>query len=433
MRRFARALVLAVTAWMAPAVGCSLFVSTSDLTGGDARAGDASSAQDGRADGGVFTYHDVTSSQFWSSFDLGTIGAGAESFTGATSDGRYLYFPPFQSGQATTVFTGNLLRLDMQGTFTDSSAWTTFDLSTVNAQCVGFDGAVFDGRWLYLAPSRYNPENYSGTSTRYDTQAPFASASSYSTIDLQPLASSANGFSGGGFDGRYVYLGTQYGVAARYDTSQPYGSLTSWVTLDPRTLSGSSTNAFESAMYDGQRYLYFLPNPNDGTDDAVRYDTSGPLTAGSSWEKFSISSVHDIDSRGVIFDGRYVYYSPCVDSTNAYSGVVVRYDTQGAFGDASSWIGYDLSAVDATAQGFSGGVFDGRYAYFIPASNDTLVRYDTLAPFASASSWTVVSTSKLPGTGQNFGGAYFDGKYVYLFPGSVYSSIALRFDARAPQ
>ena len=61
------------------------------------------------------------------------------------------------------------------------------------------------------------------------------------------------------------------------------------------------------------------------------------------------------------------------------------------FDDPASWSTYDPGAngVGTAAEGFRGGVFDGRYIYFVPAlgGEPEILRYDTAAPFAAASSW----------------------------------------------
>ena len=48
-------------------------------------------------------------------------------------------------------------------------------------------------------------------------------------------------------------------------------------------------------------------------------------------------------------------------NNGAYFGKVVRYDTQAAYGTASSWSTFDVASVDPKAKGFNGAQYDGRY------------------------------------------------------------------------
>ena len=71
-------------------------------------------------------------------------GAG---YSGAVYDGRYVYYAP--SNWSTS---GVVLRFDSQATFTDPRSWTAFDVATVNPRAYGYKGAVFDGKDVYFIP-----------------------------------------------------------------------------------------------------------------------------------------------------------------------------------------------------------------------------------------------------------------------------------------
>jgi hypothetical protein len=92
---------------------------------------------------------------------------------------------------------------------------------------------------------------------------------------------------------------------------------------------------------------------------------------------------------GGAFDGRYVYLVPetntgTTSATGAQfvgNGLVVRYDTTQPFGAASSWSTFDLKANFAsTVSGFFGAVFDGRYLYLVPEGNTIAARFDARTP-----------------------------------------------------
>src|SRR5690348_18423219 len=87
-------------------------------------------------------YGDITDPNAWSSFDVTSVDPNANGFYGVTFDGRYMYMAP-EDGD-TDLPHGQAVRFDTQGAFTSSSAWTTFDLTSVSASARGFGGAAFD-------------------------------------------------------------------------------------------------------------------------------------------------------------------------------------------------------------------------------------------------------------------------------------------------
>ena len=118
-----------------------------------------------------------------------------------------------------------------QAAFGLPGSWTTFDVSTVNAGAKGFFSAAFDGRYVYLVP--YNNGAYHGIVTRYDTQAAFGTSGSWTTFDVSTVNAGAKGFNGAAFDGRYVYLvpnynGADHGIVTRFDAKSPPSLPSGW-------------------------------------------------------------------------------------------------------------------------------------------------------------------------------------------------------------
>ena len=94
-----------------------------------------------------------------------------------------------------------------------------FDTTTINANSKGFMGGVFDGRYIYLVPN--DNGTTSGQVTRYDTTAPFDYSSSYSIYDTTGVSADSKGFNGAMYDGKYVYLAPNSGcVFTRINASQ---------------------------------------------------------------------------------------------------------------------------------------------------------------------------------------------------------------------
>ncbi len=86
----------------------------------------------------------------------------------------------------------------------DTSKWTPFDTALLSdAGGGGFWGTAFDGRYVYFVPLENGPNMLSNV-TRYDTQANFASMTSWSTFDRTAVNAGAKGFAGAALDGRYL-------------------------------------------------------------------------------------------------------------------------------------------------------------------------------------------------------------------------------------
>jgi hypothetical protein len=327
---------------------------------------------------------------------------------------------------------------------TDPSFWSTFDLSSIPgvSSALEFAGATFDGRYIYLVPQ---PTMGDCVALRYDTQASFSLSASWSTFDVTTgVDSSAKDFFGAAFDGRYVYfIPIVPTTIVRYDTLASFGDAPSWSSFDLAAVT-TNTSGFAGAVFD-DRYLYLAPNIGGVF---LRYDTKAAFAAAASWSTFTESS--GVGARGAIFDGSYVYFVP-FDDGFAYDGLVSRFDTkaQGAFDASGSWSIFDTTTASATAAGFFGGAFDGRYLYLVPFSNTRVAdggatqvyanglvtRYDTLAGFALPSSWSTFDTTTVNPELAGFQGAGFDGRYVYFVPyadATGYSGLVTRYDSTAP-
>lgn len=353
------------------------------------------------------------------------------------------------------------------GTNKTMSANTTvcFDLTSVDARCTGMSGGVFDGRYIYFVP-------FMDTSiiTRYDTTLPFDSVSSYTTISN---IGSDEAFSGGVFDGQYVYFVVAQGLSpstlsfVRYNTKRIFQS--SSLEIFNAYALALSVFGYAGAVFDG-RYIYFVPvelNP-----PILRYDTTLSFTVSSSYTTFALSDLSaEGEYRGGVYDGRYVYFTQLVEggtafsngtvicydttlsftSTNSYtafnpgpsghasgvfdgryiyflpnastaSATVARYDTTLQCNDINSYTGFCLNQIYPFSRRFLGGVFDGRYIYFVPDTNTfgsadgVVVRFDTTLPFNISSSYTTLNTASINGNSVGFQGGVYDGRYVYLIP-----------------
>lgn len=404
-----------------------------------ADAGDGGGGEDAGLEASVLPggYHELTDARLWSTVDLSkTVDPSLKGYVGAAFDGRYLYLSPWAYGGAAH---GNVARFDTTLPFEDEASWTSFDVSSVDPRAKGFAGAaVFDKKLLYLVPFQNPVGTPSGLVARFDTNQAFGAASAWSFIALTANATTPNtgGHGGAVLSKSHVWLPSRTTARsiALHDVRQPALDA-GWEAYDTQTKldagAGKATGYYGGA-FAGDK-LYFAPF-DDGAGPhgiAIRHGIGGLEL---NWSAFDLTTLSLAwrGFAGIVFDGkRYLYYVPYENARGVRHGNVVRFDTLGGFADPASWRGVDVSAFDARLKGFIGGVFDGRFVYLVPFDDTAgvvVTRYDTLGDFAAASSWTTFDARTLPGGAQRFNGGAFDGKYVYFVPYA--DGPVVRFDAR---
>jgi hypothetical protein len=428
---------LSPASWASLAVLLGGCASLSGLSGGGGGSADSAAHADtgeksdaGASctpeDGGV---NDLRSKGCWSTFTLPATIDPNPSYLGAAFDGQFVYF-------ASTVGNG-VLRFDSSKGFTSDEAWSRFASDGLPGVAAGenLQGLVFDGRYLYGVPDGLSFSNgdLPPGFVRYDTTLPFLSSSSWDVFGGAPSSTLGGIYSGGTFDGRYVYFAPyetadadDLGVVMRYDTTGGFADGSSWTSFDTATLPTTASDFF-GAVFDG-RYVYLIPSPGSVV---ARYDTMASFAAAASWEVLDVSvldSNQDGYSTGM-FDGRFVYLIPAVGGSDT-----LRYDTQAPFTATSSWVGYPLNPDTSS---YASGAFDGHGLYFFPGpatSAGPIFRCDeqaTASAFRGGTAWTTED----PGTVHlgPVGSSVFDGRYVYVSPqdgfGGVGDGIFGRFEA----
>lgn len=362
----------------------------------------------------------------WSKYDVGAqFPKQAKGFASSVFDGRFLYFVPRSTPDASYA---SVARYDTQADFATPSSWTVFDLTKISAAAKGYYGGAFDGRYIYLVPVN-NGVAFSGTVVRYDIQAPFDMTSSWTAFDITSVNPNAAGYVSATFDGRYVYF-TPYsnqnglhGDVARYDTQASFTASESWTTFNTAKLKAQAVG-FRGSTFDG-RYVYFAPNgatDHDTHGNVVRYDTRAAdgFTAAASWSVFNVAGPYPnaVGFYGATFDGRYVYLVQydTGDPAVGPGGVIARYDTQADFQKPSSWSAFDAHSIYANARGFSSAVFDGRNVYLVPNAFTAAFQYNTESPLNASTSYSAFDLTAIAGHQIQFRGAGFDGQYLYFVP-----------------
>jgi N-acetylneuraminic acid mutarotase len=357
-------------------------------------------------------------------------GFDPDGYSGGVFDGRYIYFVPLNDG--TTGPSSLVLRHDTaSGSFKSMKSWAVFDPGANGVGTEGYNGGAFDGRYVYFAPGS-NAAGAHGEVLRFDTHAAFDATASWTTFDAgaHGVGADPDGYSAAVFDGHYLYFvpsdnGTEaHGEVLRYDTQADFQTAASWTAFDPGAHGvGTDPDGYLMGLFDG-RFIYFGPN-NNGTErhgEFLRYDTKASFVETMSWTAFDPGAAGlgtDIDSyHGLAFDGRYLYATPWYNNVT-YHTQFLRYDTRTAFDSLGSWTVFDPEAAGVgTGAGFHGAAFDGRYVYALPNTHGEVYRYDTRKPYTSTTAWSVFN---VPGSGigvnpTDFSGAVFDGRYIYCVP-----------------
>ncbi len=162
-----------------------------------------------------------------------------------------------------------LVRYDTRSAFTSAESYAVVDVTAISKRAGGYGAAAFDGQYLYLASNgrfvdaRRARQEKSGVVARYDPRRPLDDPAAWAFFDLAGLNPVAVGFLGAAFDGRHLYLATygsqstQTAVIVRYDTRAPFGEPGSWTVWDrtsDRQLRGPRGIVFLAG------HLYTVPN-----------------------------------------------------------------------------------------------------------------------------------------------------------------------------
>jgi hypothetical protein len=238
----------------------------------------------------------------WQAIDLKRLFAPEVPYTTGFAtglfDGRYVYYVPYFNSSG---YHGKAVRYDTHAAFDRPSSWQSIDVSAIFEDVIGtkgYCGATFDGRYVYFAP--YNDgaipvDVYHGKMLRFDTQGDFLDKARWESVDVEQAFKSAGtlrvkGYQGATFDGRYVYYAPWYdgaefhGRVLRFDTQRPFRDASAWTLVDitegvPSSAAAGELRGFDGALFDGKRYVYMNarcwgPVPGK-VGKVVRYDTTG--------------------------------------------------------------------------------------------------------------------------------------------------------------
>ena len=211
----------------------------------------------------------------YQAYDAGnTGGLCTKGYYGGHFDGRYVTFIPRDDGR---VHHSRFLRYDTRGEFKSDDSWSAFDAGLAHS----FQGGATDGRYLYCCPGHTMPADSpfcdsvsSSVIMRYDTAGRFDDPGSYRTFDARLLGENVVCYDGAAFDGRYLFFAPlETAVVLRYDTEAPFTAADSWSTFDAGRAVGMGHLYFVpfgcanvGAVFDDAAatsisilYVYFIP------------------------------------------------------------------------------------------------------------------------------------------------------------------------------
>ncbi len=336
------------------------------------------------------THADFKDPASYAAYDAGrTDGLNTQGYYGAACDGRYVYFVPRQDSVS---YHSRVLRYDTHGDFKAASSWEAYDVGERQSH----QGAAFDGRYLYFSPGFHGDprreDQFSTRMIRFDTQAGFKDPASWRVFDASAATGQALGcFDGAAFDGRYIYFAPlNAGRALRHDTRGDFGDPASWQSFE------AGLQMCVGIVFDGT-YLYYVPYAHSTVVRFDTRGGFTDLANWSRYEAAGTDGLNTGGFDGGFFDGRFVYFVPFVSPLGearpagrrpyTFHTNLLRYDTADAFDDPRSWSAHAAEHTDGLKTvGYNAGAFDGRYFYLAPWQDGTppepmhgrILRYDTL-------------------------------------------------------
>ena len=326
------------------------------------------------------THGDFKDPKSYSAYDAGfTDGINTKGFYGAIFDGRYVVFIPRENEEG---YHSHFLQFDATGDFKDPKSWSAFDAGQAHSQ----QSAAFDGRYIYCCPgfsgSTEKEDSPSGEVIRVDTLMGPKDPAAYTSFDvskLSPLAPAC--FDGANFDGRYIYFAAHNATrqaTVRYDTTGDFHDEKNWQVFDGSKID---LGLNVGIIFDG-RYNYYAAYAHG---NICRFDTTEKdFTKLNAWSCFNACDVDGLKYPGYdgcFFDGKYIYFVPFVaqvapgtpgshenkDRACYFHGEFLRYDSTKPFEDTKSWQVCDSANTDGLKSfGYNAGAFDGRFFYCAP-------------------------------------------------------------------
>ena len=134
---------------------------------------------------------------------------------------------------------------------------------------------------------KQNSTRQHGVVLRYDTGRQFTNSNAWSAVNTADFGTwfGVEGFSGGVYAAPYVYfvpfrsfLWNYHGWVMRYNTGLSFTDPGSWEVYNAGWVGGIPYTGFSGGVFDGSKWIYFVPQGAQATNRPMRYDTSRPFT-----------------------------------------------------------------------------------------------------------------------------------------------------------
>jgi len=306
----------------------------------------------------------------WETFSYAALDADAKPQGGACLHGDYIYYTPLQPYATPWP---KLMRLNLSLPF-DVNAVELLDISVLAPGVSCTPSAATDGRYLYTPPYAFGGE-LTRVGMKFDMEAPWDSAASYTVFDLAVIHSDLTAFTGMAYkDGWVYYCPWLYSRSLRYNTELPFDDVESYETIDFSSALGVADLGLFTGMVVAGKYIYYIPcGMSDERGRVLRYNTELPFMSPTAYEHYNMLNISPkyCGFHGAIFDGRYVNFIAYGESGAVYfSGVFVRHDMYKALDDKSAYTEFNAAAAfDDTVRGFAPGTFDGQCVYAVPTGH----------------------------------------------------------------
>ena len=320
-----------------------------------------------------------------------------------------------------------------------------FNLQSLRQSATGYSACLSDGKNLYLVP--LNNNEFFGEVARYESNGRFTDSNSWSFFDVQSVYPQCAGFTGGVFDGNYIYLipycnGQFHGSIVRFDTRMDFYDLNAWITQDTMEFN-SKSRGFVSGVFDG-RFIYLSPYQN-GEDEysgtVARYDTRLDFSSKEGWEFFDMTAINSLAKgfHGAIYANNSIFFVPYVQEHRQFHGNLVRYNNLKPFSHADSWQTYNLEKINSNAKGFVSGIALGDTIYLAPYYNGldrsglmvsgTIIGNNSLSEI----NWRCVDTERFHLKSKGYFGAVSVDSSIYYIPhcldGTMYNGLIAKLDS----
>jgi len=138
----------------------------------------------------------------WETFRFSSLSPLHHEFLGVVGTQSHAYFTRYSN--ALTDGGGPFYILRKSADSPLDAGWETQSSTVRNGKATGNVGGVFDGRYLYFAPSPTNGST-STVYARYDTLRPFSDPASWDSVEHSAVNVPATSHQGAAFDGQYIY------------------------------------------------------------------------------------------------------------------------------------------------------------------------------------------------------------------------------------